>query len=156
MPSYFLSTNKLVIDTKDADYTAAAEELFQHPPAAKHSEAHDTYTRSVHVKLGAQSDPDNVEAPIYDEIVRRGGYTYADVEYDNELFFMTITLSTYFRDEATFNDYFDWVMTQDILSAYAVENDDPKAAYADPANSPGRGYTEIVQTTVDFNKPYRD
>jgi hypothetical protein len=156
MPSYFLSTNKIVIDTKDAAVTAVAEEIFQHPPAAKHSEAHDTYTRSVHVKLGAQSDPDNVEAPIYDEIVRRGGYTYADVEYDNELFFMTITLSTYFRDEATFNDYFDWVMTQDILSAYAVENDDPKAAYADPANSPGRGYTEIVQTTVDFNKPYRD
>jgi hypothetical protein len=156
MPSYFLSTNKIVIDTKDAAVTAVAEEIFQHPPAAKHSEAHDTYTRSVHVKLGAQSDPDNVEAPIYDEIVRRGGYTYADVEYDNELFFMTITLSTYFRDEATFNNYSDWVMTQDILSAYAVENDDPKAAYADPANSPGRGYTEIVQTTVDFNKPYRD
>lgn len=156
MPSYFLSTNKIVIDTKDAAVTAVAEEIFQHPPAAKHSEAHDTYTRSVHVKLGAQSDPDNVEAPIYEEIVRRGGYTYADVEYDNELFFMTITFSTYFRDEATFNDYFDWVMTQDILSAYAVENDDPKAAYADPANSPGRGYTEIVQTTVDFNKPYRD
>jgi hypothetical protein len=156
MPSYFLSTNKIVIDTKDAAVTAVAEEIFQHPPAAKHSEAHDTYTRSVHVKLGAQSDPDNVEAPIYEEIVRRGGYTYADVEYDNELFFMTITLSTYFRDEATFNNYSDWVMTQDILSAYAVENDDPKAAYADPANSPGRGYTEIVQTMVDFNKPYRD
>lgn len=159
MPSYYLQKNVIVIDSHNEGETTFLQDIFGSAPTAKHSEAHDIYTREhlENLQLLLRGDEDQ----IYDEVIRRGGYMYADVEYDFESFLVTITYMSYWPSQADFESYHEWLMTKTIFVAHplvtsiAKKTDNPREDYLNPDNSPGRGYTNVTYSTVDFNKPYR-
>lgn len=153
MPSYYHVRNEIVIDSHNEAQTTYLQDMFGSAPEAKHSEAHDIYTRehleSLQLIMGGDEDL------IYDEVVSRGGYLYADTEYDFETFLTKLIYRSYWPSETDHSNYHDWLMTKTIFAPHAIETDNPKEAYQNPDNSPGRGYTEVTYSTVDFNKPYR-
>ena len=154
MPSYYYSKNVITVDSVDADNTALQETLIGNTPAAKHSEAHDTFTRSVLLHIADNQNGD--EGLIYDEIVSRGGYIYASVEYDHTDFYYIMTFESYWPTQADLEGYQAWFLTKNMLQRHAIDNDpDPQGNFLDPANSPGRGHITNTKATVDFNKPYR-
>ena len=154
MPSYYYSRNDITVDSVDSAKLAAQEAIIGQTPAAKHSEAHDTFTRNILLLLADTQNGD--EGLIYDEIVSRGGYLYASVEYDYTNFFYIMTFESYWPTQEDLEDYVNWFLTKNMLPNFAIENDpDPRGNFLDPDNSPGRGFITNTRATVDFNKPYR-
>lgn len=150
MPSYYQALNTLVIDSETLSGTRITESALGTPPVAKHSEAHDIFTRDYLLTLNSVMGGD--ENLIYDEVASRGGYIYVDsIDYDYENFLVTIKVKTYFPTQEIYEEYLAWAQSLNILGKQEGDEKD----YKDPKNHRGRGYATIEYSTVDFNKPYR-
>lgn len=156
MPTYYHIENTIVFDTVDEDRTRLNESIMGQTPAAKNSEAHEIFTQDLLNLMAEHGGGD--EDLIYDEVVRRGGYLYAELEYDYEGYFVHMKFKSYWKTKEDYDGYNEWLMTKNILANNRIEDseEDPLDLYTDPDNSPGRGYTVRAISTVDFNKPYRD